>query len=96
MPALAMPSPKRTAKMPAAKVIALPGVDPTRTVRMKPVSVTAALPPSPVAVPPVRPASPIPLEKGGMVQLTMPTLIAIVILVAGVAAAVAIVMTRVM
>lgn len=108
------PNPKGTAKMSAAKLIALPGIDPTRTVRMKPVSeaqiarraVTAALPPRPLTVPvpppqrafapapppPARPPAPVPAS--GTILLTMPALIALVILVAGVAAAVAIVMTR--
>lgn len=103
------PSPTGTQKMPRAKLIALPGVDPTRTVRMKPISdekiarqlVTAALPPrhvAPVPIPirrhpaPVHPVTPPP--PPGAIQLTAASLVALVILVAGVAAAVAIVMTR--
>ena len=111
-PALAAPSPKGTQKMPRAKIITLPGVDPTRTVRMKPISdekivrqlVTAALPPKhapgPAAAPvhrqpaPVHPATPPIPAAPGAIQLTAASLIALVILVAGVAAAVAIVMTR--
>lgn len=106
VPAMQSPTPaappKRTVKMPRAGVIALPGVDPTRTVRMKPITdehiarraVTAALPPklaqhqrAPVLAPPSPPAS-------GAILLTVPGLVALVILVAGIAAAVAVVMTR--
>jgi hypothetical protein len=116
MPAMQSPSPvtpKGTAKLPRAKVIALPGVDPTRTVRMKPISdeqiarraPMAALAPTPVAAPtpriaaapavPVPPvAAPIAPGNAGTIQLTLAGLLALVLVVAGVAAAVAVVMTR--
>lgn len=115
-PAMAKPSPKGTQKLPRAN-IPMPGVDPTRTLRMKPISDeqivrrlgTAALPPPhasgavpwparPRALAPVpgRPLAVVPPtpRTDGAVRLTLPSLIALVVLVAGVAAAVAVVMTR--
>src|SRR5207253_7590712 len=99
-PALASPTPgvtpKGTAKLPRAKILALPGVDPTRPVRMKPISEeqiarrtnTAALPPrAPVAPRPVpaRALAPVPppdhAAARGAVQLSIGSLLGLVVLV---------------
>jgi hypothetical protein len=121
MPGLAQAAAaKGTQKMPRV-MVPMPGLDPTRTVRMKPISdeqianqkVTAVLPPKPAThvaiVPPpaprtsaaarartTGPAGPLPAgtRAPGSILLTPTSLLALVILVAAIAAAVAIVMTR--